>query len=133
MTIADYVGKAIQLFAQLGDDYSEWLVIEFMNGLQDTELWDAIDSQAEGPLTFPDILRFYAGTLVQKLRNEEVVLREMIKCNQQIDFGTYTLAAIPKFKEQPRTTAEIFAEVIETIRQEVAMEKVEILAEIVVI
>ena len=88
MTSVDYVQKAIQLYLQLGDDYSEWLAVRFMDGLQDTELWDTIDSQAKGPLTFPDILRFCAGTLIQKLKNEQVELVQMIGCNQQIDFST---------------------------------------------
>lgn len=45
---------------QLGDVYLQWLAIEFMHHLEDTELWNAIDSQVEGPLTFQDVLKFYA-------------------------------------------------------------------------
>ena len=134
MTIADYVGKAIQLFAQLGNDYSEWLAIEFMNSLQDIKLWDAIDSQAEGPLTFQDVLRFYAGTLVQRL-------------NQQIGFSTDPSVVIPKFKQHPKTMAEMLAQVVQQIEKEEAikeavvvaepgkqaMEEVEIPAEVVVV
>ena len=63
--------------------------------------------------------------------NEEVALREMIRHNQRIDFGTHPFVAISKRKEQPGTTAEIFAGVIETIKQEVAIEEAEIPAEVI--
>ena len=108
---------------QLGDVYLEWLAIEFMNHLEDTELWDAINSQVEGPLTLQDVLKFYAQTLVHKVRNEQVGLKETIRRNKRIDFSTHHFVSIMRCKQHQMTMAEILAEVVQQIEEDVAMEE----------
>lgn len=71
-----------------------------------------------------DILRVYQGTLVEKVMNEEVVLREMIRQTERIDFSTHHVVAITKCKQQANIMATMLAKVGQQIEEEAAIKEV---------
>ena len=59
MTSEEYVTKAEELFAVLGNDYSEVLATKFLDGLSDQVLQYTVYAQAAEPLAFSDVIRVF--------------------------------------------------------------------------
>ena len=145
MTLEDYADKLSELHSVLGDRYASILIGKLREGLTYNErqqrvrggrvLQVVLDlSEAKMRCDIQDLVRLQGEASPAFSHPSFIPVAAIPKAKKTKTKGEskpMEVTKVVQYKEQPRTTAEIFAEVIETIRQEVAIEEAEIPAAVI--
>ncbi|KAF8446512.1 hypothetical protein BGX38DRAFT_1309683 [Terfezia claveryi] len=136
LTSEQYVEKASDIFATLGDEYSMMLATKFVDGIVDVSTKVTIDAQFDEAYRFPEMLRVYEKctkslrhTETASHRPEEIkedtkieteILRETMKQNQQMVYQvirSMNVVHLIYFPEKNKRNCEADSIAIKTHRQ----------------